>query len=455
MKQTIIMILLTLAGTAGVFVLEPIWGVWVYYLFAVLRPQYMWDWALPLEVNWSRFVALATLTGLVAMKLGLLSPPKAQQDAQEPTPGLSVAHYGMAAFASWIFLCYFVCPKYDPVQTEFVFVEYVKIFIMYFTATALIRRLQHVWVLFVMTGICLAYISYEMNYLYLISGYLAIYRRGYAGLDNNGAALMLAMGVPVCLFLWEGIRRWYRWAFLAFIPVIIHAVLMSYSRGAMVSLLVASPLWLIRSRRRVFLGVTYGALFAMLPFLAGKEIRARFFSIEQHEIDDSARQRRQSWAAAISIANTYPIFGVGLRCANLVSQEHGADEAGRTIHSQYLQIAADTGWVGCVLFLVMLGSSVLNLRRVRHLLAGREDEDSVRARAIASGTEGALLVFCVGALFLSVEVFELPFLMMLMMAQLSRVSGVVSPAAVPQIAAPEVLYPEPFVPRARLGGWSG
>ena len=60
MKQTIVMIVLTLIGTFGAFV-TPFWGVAVYYFFAVLRPQYIWEWALPSEVRWSMFVAVGTL----------------------------------------------------------------------------------------------------------------------------------------------------------------------------------------------------------------------------------------------------------------------------------------------------------------------------------------------------------------------------------------------------------
>ena len=61
MKQVIFMVLLTLTGTAGVVVVRPFLGVAVYYLFAVLRPQYLWQWSLPADVTWSFYVALATL----------------------------------------------------------------------------------------------------------------------------------------------------------------------------------------------------------------------------------------------------------------------------------------------------------------------------------------------------------------------------------------------------------
>jgi O-antigen ligase len=208
------------------------------------------------------------------------------------------------------------------------------------------------------------------------------------------------------------------------IPVIVHAVLMSYSRGAMLSLIVACPLLWLRSRRKAQLGAVFAVGALLLPSLAGKEIQARFFSIEQHEADGSANSRKDSWAAAARMANDYPVFGVGLRGANVLSHQYGADFEGRTIHSQYLQIAADNGWVGLGLYLLMLFVCWRSLRSAQRLTAGREDREGRRAYAAACGVEGALAVFCFGAIFLSLEVVELPYLMLLLAAQLPRVQGV-------------------------------
>jgi probable O-glycosylation ligase (exosortase A-associated) len=440
MKQIIIMIALTLVGTVGVFTVEPFLGVWVYYLFAVLRPQHLWEWSLPPGVNWSRYVALATLLALVGHKLGLFTLAKLKAEGEGRPKALGPVHYSVAAFGVWVILCYFLAPFHNPSQlgTDYTFVEYVKIMLMFFAASVLVRRLQQVWILFLTIGVALAYIAFEHNYEYFVNNYLVLFKRGYGGLDNNGGGLMLAMGVPVCLFLWDGIRRWYRWAFLACIPVIVHAVLMSYSRGAMASLLVVCPIWLFRSQRRAQLGLFYLLVALAIPVMAGKEIQARFATIEQNEVDESANSRRASWAAAARIANDYPVFGAGLRCANLLSHRYGADMEGRTIHNVYLQIAADSGWVGMALYLGMYLAMWLNSRRTYRLLRGRKDEEARRAHAIAAGVEGAALVFCFGGVFLSLEVFELPYLLLLVSAQLPLVKEVAT-----QTAAPEPLAETP------------
>jgi probable O-glycosylation ligase (exosortase A-associated) len=250
-------------------------------------------------------------------------------------------------------------------------------------------------------------------------------------LDNNGAGLMLAMGVPLCYFAWEGGRGRLRWGFLLLIPLLIHAVLMTYSRGAMVSLLAIVPLLWLRSRHRAWLSFAGLGLALLLPFLAGPEIRERFFSTGQYQQDDSAQSRLASWTAAWKIALDNPVMGVGVRNSNLFSFEYGADMEGRTIHNTYLQTAADMGFVGLGLYLLAVPAVWCSLRRARRAVAGRSGDEAQRIRAIASAVECSFAVFAVGGIFLSLDVFELPYLLLLIGAQLATAAV---PAIVPRTA---------------------
>jgi probable O-glycosylation ligase (exosortase A-associated) len=302
---------------------------------------------------------------------------------------------------------------------------------MYAVSAFIIRTVNQVWALFVMVGVVLAYISYEVNYHYFINHYLGMFHNGYCGLDNNGAGLMLAMGVPLCWFSYEGFQKWWRWAFVVPIPLIVHAVLMTYSRGAMLSLLLMCPALVLRSRHRIRLGIVLGLFaFFAIPLMAGPEIRNWFFSIEAHEVDGSANSRRDSWAAGWGMAKDNPIFGVGVRNANLYSLQYGADVYGRTIHSQYLQIAADNGLVGLALYMGVLGSAWMSLGRCRRFVCGRTDFEANLISSIARGLECSMLVFFIGAFFLSLEVFELPYLLLLLAAQLEAVSKAAEPDGV-------------------------
>ena len=333
----------------------------------------------------------------------------------------------VAAFFAWLMLTYFLARNREVAEPYVV--EDCKIFAMLAAASILIRTVRQVWILLVEAALTLGYIAFEVNSVYFSGGGIAIVRNGYGGLDNNGAGLMLAMGLPLCVAIWDGMASRWRWAVLALVPVIAHAVMMTYSRGAMLSLIVVSPLVLLRARRRVqILGfaLLFGAL--AVPTLAGPEIRRRFFTINEVEKDESAQSRFGSWAAAWGIARDHPIFGVGVRNANLYSQQYGADMEGRTIHSQYLQIAADNGFVGLGLYLAILASVFADTGRVRRQTRRRDDPESRRAYAVASGVETSLATFSFGGIFLSLETFELPYLLLLLGWKILDVTRVADPA---------------------------
>jgi probable O-glycosylation ligase (exosortase A-associated) len=444
MKQFAFMIVVTLAGTLGVFSWGPFASVAVYYLFAVLRPQYLWKWALPnLGIEWSLIVALAAIGGTVLYILGI-EPIRPREDP--PFPGLGPTHWLYLTFGSLVILSYFTAQNADVAGLWLT--EYLKIFAMFVIGSLVVRRITQVWCLYVVATAALVYIAYEVNALYFMQGRMDIYHNGYGGLDNNGAGLMLAMGVPLSVYAWEACRRWWRWIFAAGVPVLVHAVLMTYSRGAMLALIVSTPLIIGRSRRRwQFSGMVVLMAFAV-PVMAGPEIRARFMTLSDYNEDASANARFGSWAAAFRIANEYPLLGVGIRNSNLFSHRYGADIEGRTIHSQYLQILADSGYPALLFYALAILSLFVGTWRARRRLRKRTDDASEMTRSMLSGIEGAVAVFAVGSFFLSLEVFELPYLIALMGGQLAMLTV---PVGVDECSvAPQNGIRTPMTRRGRL-----
>src|SRR5919106_4547202 len=237
MKQTILMMLLLVGGTAGPVISGPFVGVVIYYLFAVLRPQSLWEWALVVNLSWSFYVGLATIIS-TALYFPRLATGKR----------FTAAHSAMIAFAVWITLSNFSALNRE--VSSFWYWEYLKIFAMFFCSSLVIGEFSQVRTLYMVALFSLGYIAYEMNILYFVDHRLDIYFVGFGGLDNNGAGLMVAMGVPMAYFMWQAYRQWWRWGFLVMLLLMLHAVLMSFSRGAMVALLVSSPLLIVRSKQK-------------------------------------------------------------------------------------------------------------------------------------------------------------------------------------------------------------
>lgn len=433
MKQLAFMIAMTLVGTAGSLALSPVYGVAVYYLFAVLQPPALWknaDEVMGVRVQdfqWSFYVAVATLISTVLWRTGLFVPMKAAAEPWYGNPRFTRSHYLFLAFTGWICLSYITAK--DMARAEPFFIEYLKIFAMFICATFVLRTVRDLWLIYFAILLAAVYTGIECNeYYFFHNGYMLFDKQGYGGLDNNGGGLMLAMSIPMCFFAWEAIRSWVRWGFLFIIPVLLHAVLLSYSRGAMLSLCVGAPFVFLRTRYKWMVGIVYACIALSIPVMAGKEIRDRFFSIGKADVDESAQSRLTTWKIAIQMANERPIYGFGIRNSTKYTYDYGADIPGRAIHSQYLQTAADCGWVGMGLYLVVFGSLLLGLRDVRKELRQYHDPESLRVKSIASGVECAVVLFCFGALFLSLEHFEMPYILVLIGVQLHAITRAVAAA---------------------------
>lgn len=435
MLKTALMVQMTAVGILGSLVAGPFIGVLVYYFYAVARPQAMWDYVLPaMEFGWSYWVALGIMAATAIARLGLLQYPTygPTQGAREPRWNL--IHVCLMVFALWQTMSYVLSEDQRHAYTAYL--EYVKIFVMFLLSSYSLGRSSQLWHLLGVIALANVYVAYEMNAQYF-QGYNAIQRNGFGGLDNNGAALTISMSIPMCYFLWESSRGYLRWGLLLAIPVIAHAVQLSFSRGALLSVLMAAPLLFVLSRKKLFIGGVYVLGAAFVVFTSGPELRERFTSISKHEDDGSAQERFRTWATAVQLANNKPLFGYGVRCSTLHTKEVNGIEK-QAIHNTYLQTAADSGWPGMLLYIGMTGGAMLAGWRVWWKLRNWPQVDAVvRARAVAAMVVSSLAIYSVGAFFLSLEIVEISYIVVLVGAQLWSVytSGGIEAAARMELAA--------------------
>lgn len=428
MKQLLVLTILMVLGTFG-SLSQPFWGILLYYTFAVLRPQYLWEWALPPQIRWS---LIAALVALVSIGLNL---PNVIRRARWNMVANMMCVYGMLLLLSML-------TSHDPATSQQWAIEYAKVLLMAVVATLVINRMWQVWAVALMVLITLGYIAWEVNYLYLFDGRLDIFHNGYNDLDNNGAGLYLAMGIPfACAFSLASPRWWQRVACGFIALLLLHAVMMTYSRGAMLSALVGM-LWLLYHYRGSGKAWVTALVIALaVSAMAGQEIRDRFYSSASYAQDSSAQARLDSWGAAWRIALDYPLTGQGIRTSQRYIQNYGADSQGRTVHSQYLQLAADSGLPAMGVFIGMLSLALWNLSSVRRLAAARLDDHKglgdtqwshltgQNMHHLILGYQAGLMIFIFGGIFLSLELVELPWLLIV-------VAGVL-PAAYAYDTTPE------------------
>lgn len=412
--------------TSVVATAVPFWGIMLYYGFSTLRPQSLWAWALSdaPQVRWSLtamiIVFVATLINLPTLL---------------PTFRSNRVLILLCAYATLMLLSMLTAFNTD--TAWYWAQEYGKVFVMFVLATIVIQRFWQVRAIVVMIVLCLGYIAYNFNAMYFFEGgRLDIYHVGFGGLDNNGAGSMLALGIPLAYFLAASPVGKYANARRVFGVVValllMHVVMMSYSRGAMLAAAVGLVWIIIKHRPRFQAAAISVVLVMVISVMAGTEIRDRAISTMDYETDASALSRLDSWGAAWSIVWDHPLLGKGIRNSNEYSQNYGADLAGRTIHNQYMQIAADSGIPAACLYILMIALALYGLGRARSRCIkaegyfeddanpkGPHDQSELVDRARDAGLlclalQTSLLMFSFSSMFLSVELVELPWLLLAM-----------------------------------------
>lgn len=424
MKQLLFLSVVTLLGGAAALQ-TPFWGVLLYYGFAVLRPQYLWQWALPVEVRWSLVAAMIVLITFLLNFSRVLAGARFNR-----VLGLLLL-YGLLIMMSMV-------TAFDPAVAQAWGVEYAKIMLIAVIASLVIQHLWQIRAMALVIFLCLGYIAWQINALYFFQGgRLDIFHHGYGGLDNNGAGLMIAMGLPFAYAV--ATCHYGRWKpqIMAFGAILggcmVHAVMMSFSRGAMLSACVGMAWLLWHHRPRGQAMVMAVVLIMGVSIMAGPEIRDRFMSTTNFSTDYSAQSRLDSWAAGWQIAWDQPLLGHGIRNSNHFSRNYGADFHGRTIHNQYLQIAADSGIPAVLVYIGMVGLAIVTAGRCRRrcldYLSKNESQEPdeprishiVQAEKICLAVQASLVIFAVDSMFLSLEMFELPWILLVMAGVLPKV----------------------------------
>ncbi len=235
--------------------------------------------------------------------------------------------------------------------------------------------------------------------------------------DPNYFAQVLLLGVPVALVLAWRSRGWGRGLALGATALLIAAILFTYSRGAAVALLVVLALTaaLRGVSRRQLLAAAAIALLALS--LAPHGFRERLSTLAQllpgaaaevTDPDSSFAKRRLVTQAAGAMYLDHPVLGVGAGNYPVRFDPYGArigsaaalyDDPGEAQypHNLYLEVAAETGTVGLVLFVAILLVAFGSLARAWTRLSRRSEP---LLRDLAAGLAIALVGFLLTSLFL-------------------------------------------------------
>jgi probable O-glycosylation ligase (exosortase A-associated) len=228
---------------------------------------------------------------------------------------------------------------------------------------------------------------------------------------NTEIGLALNMVIPLIIFLQrEETRMWRRRMLMAAAVLSIIASLGTYSRGALIGLAVVVPLVFLKSRARLVLLPLLAIAIVVLPSVMPRQWLERMGTIETYDQDVSANQRLNSWYVARELAKDYPVMGGGFRTFSKDIYEaympgYKYAENALDAHSIYFQVLGEHGFTGLALFVALIASTLLSLRRI--IWNTRRDPSQRWICNCAQMLEVSVLAYAVSGAFLSMSYFDL------------------------------------------------
>ena len=389
----ILVYILTAVGVVGSF-FQPLIGLFVYVFFSMLRPQYMWQFAGNMD-GMSQYVGIAMLIGWAMKGFGKLDLGRGAS--------ISIALIG---FTAWAALSAYQNP-YSAQANAWV-IELLKITAPFVVGATLLKTREHVhWMMWVIVG-AHGYIALDMNQWYYLKGFNYVHESGYGYMDNNsfGLSLVIAVGLGIALALGAR-RRWEQLLALLCIALMLSTIMLTYSRGSMLGLFVMGFFAIMLIPKKP----TYVALTLAAALLTGRmmgpQVVARFETVfaEEDVRDNSAQSRVDMWRACYQIARENPVLGIGPRGFTRVASSYGFT-VGKEAHSTWLQMMAETGFVGVGMLIVFY---LLAMVRMLPIAWRRWTPETRDQGAFAFGIVIALTGFMVSAQFVTMVGAEAPY----------------------------------------------
>ena len=237
--------------------------------------------------------------------------------------------------------------------------------------------------------------------------------------DNNDLGLALAALLPLINYLRASSKNvWVKIALIATMTLTAFAILGTYSRGALIALLVGGVAMALRSRSGVILVVVTAVLAAAAPAVLPHSWTQRMTTIGTYSDDTSFEGRVEAWRTTMKMIEARPLVGGGYDAieSDVVAKTYrtvrGLPE-GRAAHSIYFQVLGDQGVIGFVIYISILIAAFFNTQSVIRSAAGNPEMRWMRDLALAM--QVSFITYLVGGIALSMAYYDF-FLVMLAMS---------------------------------------
>jgi O-antigen ligase len=313
--------------------------------------------------RWAGF----TEVGIVIALLGLIIRP---QNLVFPAPA------GWAlAFLLWALVTSFFALSPETARAELL--ERLKSLIIFFVVINVLRtpRQLRFYILLVLV----AFMIYPargalQNYVTGNTTFgRVIWNKIYSNPNDLGAMTLLTTGLALAIATVTTERRRVRWAVGLCVPVMIAIMLLTQSRGVFIGLIVGfAPVLLAQIRKRpsfalplIIAVVVTGVLVPATVWhrLGGITKLTSTATVAEADPEGSAEQRLLIDETAWRIFRDHPLIGVGIGCYQQANDRYAPELGKRDAHNTYMSLAAELGLPGLLLWLGLVGSVLLHVKR--------------------------------------------------------------------------------------------
>ena len=186
--------------------------------------------------------------------------------------------------------------------------------------------------------------------------------------DNNDLGLALLMVMPILLYIskMEENKKLQLLLRISFCSCVV-AALFTYSRGTFLGLVVLFIALLYKSQKKVLSALFVGIAIACAVMFVPEKLVNRMESIKTYQQDRSAMGRINAWHFAWNLALDRPFVGGGFGVSEKrIFQLYAPDPLDfHASHSIYFEVLGEHGFVGLGLFLALLISSILSVKKLK------------------------------------------------------------------------------------------
>lgn len=334
------------------------------------------------------------------------------REKQSPFKGLPVVF--LALLTVWVTLSWQF--GVDPMGQYQQWDKVIKIYFMVFITLSLLSNKYHIMAFVWVNVASLAILGAKGGIFTILTGgsYRVWGPPGSFIAGNNEFAVALIMLIPLLQFLKLQLEtKWVQQIMNVVMLLLAASALGSHSRGALLAIAAMGMFFWWRSQKKlllaIFLVIGITALVPMMP----EHWFSRMHTIETYNEDKSSMERINSWVVGWKVGKSH-FWGAGMSYLyrDFFDLYAPYDLPPFVAHSIYFQMLGNHGFIGLALFLLLWLTTYRTASWLRK--NAKKIPEANWTGDLGAMVQVGLVGYAVGGAFLSINYFDLPYNMMIM-----------------------------------------